>query len=326
MLLLLSLSSLSFAGYGDAVDGMPNLKEREVLLWTNAARVEPSAFKDDYTAGDCSFDQDFSEDEKTPKAPVAWNADLNEAARFHSTDMNDNNHFAHASSDGTPAMQRIARFYDAPASENIAWGSNIDPRKSVLEMWMCSTTGHRGNIMRGGWSELGTGVDGNYYTQNFGSADIEPPGIAMGVHWEEGSNLVFRADAYDPGGVAPTVVEVVINGMPAAMSVEYGDPDRGIYKTTRNVEQVPVTEMVGCTEYYFQATWGEGETARVERFPETGSYGFGSCTFMDADALFLNRQLEPEQEGGCSTVAAPAGMGVLGGLVGLLLVGRRRQD
>lgn len=326
--MLLLIATFAFAGYGDPVDGLPSLDERRLFVWTNAARIEPGAFEDAYAEGGCSFDGDFSEDEKTPKNPVAWNADLNEAARFHSDDMNTNNHFAHASSDGTPFGQRVARFYDGgPAGENIAYGGRINPYYSVFSMWMCSTTGHRGNIMSNRWEELGTGISGVYYTQNFGDSNIELPGISMGAHWEEGDMLVFRSDAFDVGGQAPARVEVVINGVPATMNVEYGDPDRGIYKTTRNAAQVVDTEMPGCTEYWFQATWGdpESETARVERFPETGSYAFGECTYTDADAQWINRQLQPEEPGGCSTVAAPMGLAWLGGLAGLVVVGRRRR-
>jgi hypothetical protein len=40
------------AGYGDVGDdGLPSAAERELHLWTNAARVDPAAFKADYNAG-----------------------------------------------------------------------------------------------------------------------------------------------------------------------------------------------------------------------------------------------------------------------------------
>ena len=47
------------AGYGDPVDGFPSAEERALVLWTNAARVAPEAFTNDYREGGCSL-RDFS--------------------------------------------------------------------------------------------------------------------------------------------------------------------------------------------------------------------------------------------------------------------------
>ena len=97
--MLLLIPTLALAGYGDAVDGYPSWMERDIILWTNAARVDPEAFEEAYNVGGCST-SDFSADELTPKAPVQWNLSLNQAARSHSTDMYDNNFFDHTGSTG----------------------------------------------------------------------------------------------------------------------------------------------------------------------------------------------------------------------------------
>jgi hypothetical protein len=259
--------SPAFAGYGDVDDaGLPSWSERELHLWTNAARVEPEAFEADYNAGGCSTD-DFSADELTPKAPVYWDHGLNDAARFHSQDMSDNNHFAHESSDGTSFGDRLARFYDSGwIGENIAAGYG-DNYAAVFNGWMCSTSGHRANIMSGDWNELGTGVVGTYYTQDFGAGTVDSEGaVAMGVH-SPGSatdGATFRADWQD--GAAPATFEVIVDGAATPLALEYGAPEQGVY--VAEVEP----EASDCHAYFFR--WKtEGGAEGV--FPETGSYVYG---------------------------------------------------
>ena len=85
-------------------------------------RVAPRAFDGEYVKAGCAFDR-FEGSEKSPKLPLYWNYDLNDAARYHSKDMLDNNHFSHDSYDGTSFQVRVARFY-APSyvGENITLG------------------------------------------------------------------------------------------------------------------------------------------------------------------------------------------------------------
>ena len=87
----------AFAGYGDVTtDGYPSWAERDVHLWTNVVRVDPDAFfgpEAPETRG-CDID-DFVGDEDIPKAPLYYDYDLNDAGRFHSQDMYDNNWFNH---------------------------------------------------------------------------------------------------------------------------------------------------------------------------------------------------------------------------------------
>ena len=195
---LLLTQNPALAGYGDAVeieverwDGsvesqwFPSYQERAMHLWTNAVRVEPERWVDEYTAGGCGLD-DFSEDERTAKPPVFMDQGLNEAARWHCEDMFDNNHFAHESSPAAGGMSfatRVAMWYDSGAvGENIAVGYPSE-YSAVMNGWMCSTSGHRANIMSGSWNELGTGVDANYHTQDFGSGTLDTDGpVAMGIH------------------------------------------------------------------------------------------------------------------------------------------------
>lgn len=270
--LALALTATASAGYGDVdEDGYPTWAERSVHLWTNAARVDPEGFADEYPQAyePCRF-EDFTADEKTPKAPIYYDRNLNNAARFHSQDMVDNNWFAHESSDGTPFAERLARFYDSGfVGENIAYGYP-STYSAMFHGWMCSD-GHRANIMTAGWTELGTGVVNTHYTQNFGGGAADSDGaVAMGVH-EPGTATdaaEFLADWQDDN--APSYLVVVVDGEPSALSLAYGVAGQGIYAA--EVEVAPAD----CHSYYF--AW-ETTDGTLGTFPETGSYTYGiSCT------------------------------------------------
>lgn len=330
--------SAAQAGYGDVgEDGLPSASERELHIWTNAARVDPEAFKDDYQAGGCSFDADFSDDEKTPKLPVYWDHGLNEAARFHSDDMESSGNFSHDSSDGTPFSERLARFYDSGfVGENIAYGYS-DNFNVVFAGWMCSTTGHRANIMSGDWNELGTGVVSSYYTQNFGQGSAESAGpVAMGAHSPPSATAeaVFRADWQD--AAAPVRLEVVLDGAPKALSLEFGTDEAGVFMA----KAMPAPG--DCHSYWFRWETAAGETGAL---PETGSYLYGadcpeptgwraeqpligggdggSDGATDFSALGALDDGETPKLVGCATTTAPT-TGWLGLIAAPLLVLRRR--
>ena len=285
-MLWLYFISLAAAGYGDPVDGMPSLSERELHMWTNAVRVDPQAFDTEFRRGGCSF-SGFKTAEKSSKRPLMWNPELNEAARFHSEDMRANDHFSHTSYDGTPFSERISRFYsEGHVGENIAWGYP-DPFIAVMEGWMCSP-GHRANIMTAGYNELGTGQDGVYYTQNFGGRqDAEHRALSMGIHLPHSpqDTATFVVDFYDVDGRQPQQVEVVLNGTPSPMFLKWGAPDMGVYTTEVDLTGAP------CHAYFFRAIVDGEET----RFPEEGMYGWGDCFYNDWDAQWFAQQWLDEE-------------------------------
>lgn len=258
---------VTVSGYGDVNDeGYPNDEERWLILWTNAARVAPAEFEDDYAMGNCSTD-DFSEDELTPKEPLYIDLDLTEAARYHSQDMNDNGCFQHESCDGTDTWTRIDRFYDDASGtmgENIAYGGS-DARFSVLSMWMCSTSGHRANIMEGAYNEMGGGVVNSYMTQDFAQGELKEgdPPMRMGAD----KNYEYLADWGDDE--APARISVVRDGLETPLELEHGEPELGLYGTV-----MPEEADVACHETYW--LW---ETAGGEQgtFPEDGSFTDGDC-------------------------------------------------
>jgi MYXO-CTERM domain-containing protein len=266
------LSSLvllaTVTGYGDPVDGYPSHVERELLLWTNAARVAPDAFEDEYEAGyePCSFD-DFSEDEQTPKDPLYIDLDLTEVARVHSIDMKETPCFQHESCDGTDPFTRIGQYYkdSSYVGENIAEGSS-DPRYSVMGMWMCSTQGHRANIMSGDWNEMGPGVDDEYMTQDFGQGNLAegnpPVRTAIDV---DGTVYADWGDA-----AAPAEIAAVLDGVETPLTLQWGVGERGIYGADVDLSS-------SCTPWYVYWKTAAGAEGT---FPEDGSYQMGTC---DAD-------------------------------------------
>ncbi|MDP6931792.1 MAG: CAP domain-containing protein [Myxococcota bacterium] len=285
---ILLCSSVAQGGYGDAKDGYPSWDERVMHTWTNAARMAPADFESEYNTGGCSFD-DFLSGEQEGLPPLRWNSSLNEAARAHSEDMHANDWFDHDSSDGTSFSDRVWSYYGGDlVGENIAYGYD-DEQDVVLVGWMCSP-GHRSNIMESAFEELGTGVKGTYYTQDFGARGVSPRRLSMAHHKPRNpsNKVTFYADYYHDGGKAPDLMLVVLDEEELEMELEYGTEDMGIYK-------VRTDAGTGCRLYHVETTVGNNST----RFPAEGRYGWGECDFDDEDANWMSadEDAEPEDSG-----------------------------
>lgn len=249
-------------------DGYPSSAERELHLWTNAVRVDPEAFRDAYASGGCSFDS-FSSTEQSPHDPTYLSMGLAEAARYHSTDMDATGNFSHSSSDGTSFSERVGWFYSGGMiGENIAWNYG-SPWNTVMTGWMCSS-GHRANIMTD-YTELGTGIVGDYYTQDFGGGAVATYSpVAMGAHSPQdvSSSADFMTDWLEDD--APVRLTVVVDAVVTDLTLLYGTETRGIFGAT------VALDAVDCHEYYF--SW-ESADGWEGSFPEEGSYTFGDgCT------------------------------------------------
>jgi uncharacterized protein YkwD len=117
--------------------------------------------------------------------PLSTDDKLAAAAVEHSQDMVANQYFAHQALDGRDVVDRIrATGYipeDSPwtVGENLAWGTGtLASPKNVVIAWM-NSQGHRENILRGAFTQIGFGVapgnpastegGGATYTTTFGS-------------------------------------------------------------------------------------------------------------------------------------------------------------
>jgi hypothetical protein len=271
------LSSLALGGYGDAIEGRPSHIEREVHFWTNMVRIDPSYFSEEY---DCSFNS-FSSGEKTPKWPLLWDHGLGEAARVHSADMNERNYFSHDTQGGPSFGQRVYSYYDGGAiGENIAYGYG-SAWDAVIGGWMCSS-GHRANIMSTNYDELGTGVDGTYYTQDFGDGNAPTRALAMGIHLPANPSGEVDLGVDWTLNEAPDALFVVLDGEAHDLEMFIGDPNGWSGWSTR------LAIGTGCHEYYFVGEAG----GVVQTFPEQGSYTFGGCTNDDPGAGWVSGQLD----------------------------------
>jgi uncharacterized protein YkwD len=116
-----------------------------------------------------------------PLPPLKRAAALDDAARYHSTDMAVDDYFSHSSHDRVDgslvlvcdAGARLTTYYTNwnSLSENIAAGYSSP--EAVMAAWMVSD-GHRANILRSTSWEIGVGyyqgegTYGRYWTQDFG--------------------------------------------------------------------------------------------------------------------------------------------------------------
>jgi uncharacterized protein YkwD len=109
--------------------------------------------------------------------PLTINANLRVAAQKHSVDLDatkvkTNMHVTPAGAvNYTPGMtftQRVdaEKYKWASVGENVAYGYSTP--QTVMEAWLASP-GHCKNIMNPGFTELGLGKEGSYWTQVFAS-------------------------------------------------------------------------------------------------------------------------------------------------------------
>ncbi len=216
--------------YGEPNGTFPSWQERAVAQLTNRARVEPSAELASCPAGQCPEAACY-----TAVAPLFWNYDLNQAARFHSLTMGKFPFFAHStpcvlfsdintrfpgSSDGsfasscsgsgsTTAGARVNLFGAAYGGENAAAGQSSP--FSVFYAWLhepasssgCGFTqqnGHRYNILRNAGPSLGVGhaqVSGSPYG-TYWTQDFG--GTAVNGKIPSGSHWTATNHVRDPSG------------------------------------------------------------------------------------------------------------------------------
>ncbi|WP_051529355.1 CAP domain-containing protein [Meiothermus cerbereus] len=97
--------------------------------------------------------------------PVAFQAQLNTAARLHSEDMAANNYFSHTGLNGSTFVTRILAtgYTGAPQGENIAAGNtNV---QGAFDNWRNSNSGHCQAMMSANSNEIGLGYGFNANSQ-----------------------------------------------------------------------------------------------------------------------------------------------------------------
>ncbi len=260
---------------GAPVDGFPNLFERRLLVYTNAVRMAPQEYRDEYMAGFQPSPKKILQ-VNSPVEPLYYESSLNESARSHAVDMSQSGCFQHDSCDGTSWAERIWGFYPQAKmiGENIAAGYST--AKSVIDAWLCdesggqcasdgtSAAGHRTNIMNASLKLVGVGYAadalGNWqflWVQDLASNEpASKPPLVAGCHDSLLTGKTsFLLNYRDPTGRPPASLQVVIDGVAYDMNLDLGVAAAGTYR-------LDVAKATGCREYYFTALTASGESWR----------------------------------------------------------------
>ena len=106
-----------------------------------------------------------SERTKAGLNALAVDYELSGVARIKSEDMRTNNYFSHTSPTyGSPfQMMKDFGITYRSAAENIAKTSSVDRAHTGF----MNSEGHRKNILTPGFTHIGVGISGNYYTEMF---------------------------------------------------------------------------------------------------------------------------------------------------------------
>ncbi|MFN0220044.1 MAG: CAP domain-containing protein [Hyphomicrobium sp.] len=198
--------------------------EQLLLELVNRARMDPLG---EAARNGISLNQGLSSGaiSSTPKQPLAPNNAIVDAARAHSQFMIDNDKFAHTNiGDGTPTSRMQAAGYALTGSwmtgENIAWKGttgtvNMLAYTLALHDNLFKSPGHRANILRDEFRELGTGVVAGLYTmgsttynavmatENFGLSGSKYFVSGVAINDADGDNFYDIGEAH--GGVVVSV-------------------------------------------------------------------------------------------------------------------------
>lgn len=111
-------------------------------------------------------------------SPLCIHPALMNAARDHSQDMIDKDYFAHASRDGSEPSDRMVRAGYAPCGrtyycgENIAVGPSYPSTPDRLFEGLMNSPGHKANILKEEFREVGIGAHTGSYKEYDGSASM----------------------------------------------------------------------------------------------------------------------------------------------------------
>ena len=179
-------------------------EDQLLLELVNRARADPLAEIErnviadrrdsDLTESDIVTDlnADVEEDElisDEPKQPLAPHQSLIDAMHGHLEDMLARDYFGHDSPEGSSPSSRARREgYPAGAGENIAWsgragrGQQLERVEEVYKRHrgLVRSVGHRINMMRENWREIGPGVEYGQYRENLTVYDSIMVGTLFG--------------------------------------------------------------------------------------------------------------------------------------------------
>lgn len=283
-LFLFFLSTVLIAGYGDFSDELPSRLEREVLVMTNAVRMDPVGFRDKFIKNAVIL----LPSNYPAVEPVWYNQELSKAARIHSEDMANNCGLSHNSCDGTTFFKRVTSYYKGSGwlGENIATGNSTgiqtviqwlrdDNTQKIPASDKSSSDGHRQNIMNAQYHEMGAGYSYSksrqwyhFWTQDFGGGIGFDYKIPSGCHFSipgTATEISFAANYYDKSGTAPEKASVFIDNIEHSMVLFLGKASSGTYIYSTSDDKKP-----HC--YYFLFTSKD----HTIRYPQTNTLSTSS--------------------------------------------------
>ncbi|ELS01443.1 putative calcium-binding protein [Xenococcus sp. PCC 7305] len=152
----------------------PSAHEQYMLELINRARANPNAEATRYGLSDLNRGLSSGTISSAPKQPLAFNFSLTDAARDHSQWISDTNTFSHTGAGGSsPGDRMAAAGYDFTGSwswgENIAWQGttgtpNITNFVADEHEGLFLSDGHRKNILKSSFREIGVGVIQDTFT------------------------------------------------------------------------------------------------------------------------------------------------------------------
>lgn len=280
------------ADHGIPVNGYPKWQERAMLVFTNACRIAPVAYRSTYLAHATNI---LLPTNYPAVPPLQWQYGLSQSARAHSVDLATTTGcpFAHTSCNGTATFTRIGVYYpnSAAMAENIAAGY-FDPLSTINALLLdnvnnvpapdrSSNDGHRRNIMSSSYTQIGNGYATGtnpytrYWTQDFGRPQGSTPvcsPIPSGSHYVASGNVIFLVNYYDANNAAPQSARIVINGAPTTLPLFLGTAARGTYR-----HALPTAIGIGCRSYHFEIVDAAGTLHRYPARGELRSFGENGC-------------------------------------------------
>jgi len=288
LFLVVCLLNLCF-GYDEYEDSLPNQAERAVLVLTNACRMAPVAFRDEFIGNNgILLPQNY------PAVPPLYrNTALNKAARDYSERMATECGLTHECG-GESFQSRFESIYGKSGffGENIA--SGYQTPLQVIVGWLIdgpsadeaaadksNADGHRSNIMDQRFKEIGCGyyLTGSgrsakpYWCQDFGSrtnaASYHPVPAASHFFFSSGK-VTFLTNIYDTTSSVETVT-LLFEDNRTPMEPFLGSNFKGTYVVT-------LDEAADCRYYRIEVAYENGSVMYYPEFGWLPTTGEGSCT------------------------------------------------
>ncbi len=306
LLILLALSSTVFClerGNGDRVDSFPSYYERQLLVLTDACRMAPTQYRNLYVGNyPILLPQNYP-----PVKPLYWNLALNQSSRAQAIDMANNCGLQHNSCNGTGWATRIQSYYlnkSGTIGENIAtgystalatltqWILEVDPSTTPVPADLSGSDGHRQNIMRATYLEMGCGYawgpeEWNYFwVQDFGGGtpDFSDPLVSGSHFFFSADSITFYVNYYDSLN-PPADLTATVAGVNFPMALVMGTQTGGTWALTLKKDTT-------SRQYFFSCS-SAGTSWRYPAYGMllTAGEGRGTDDYMPPESLAVTAAL-----------------------------------